>query len=138
MSEDAAYAAGLFDGEGHVGVMGGNNDRTHQLRVSVSMCDPEPLDFLQERYGGNVQKRIRPGRHRWVFDYYVTGGKAIDLLTDILPHSKGKFRQVVKALEFPHMGYVYGKGRPIPNGVIARRQRVKADLVNLRRARDDV
>lgn len=52
---DIAYAAGFFDGEGHVRCDIHNG--YPMLKVSVSQQDPQPLDWLQTLFGGRVYFR---------------------------------------------------------------------------------
>ena len=111
------YMAGLFDGEGHVGVIGGSNERHHQLRVAISMCDSEPLDILYGKYGGNLRSRVRPERTRRVWDWNITGRPAMEFLSDIL---------------LPHTGYKHGKGRPLPLKMWIKREEIKTSLVAMR------
>jgi len=139
MSEEYAYIAGLFDGEGCVDVIAGGKSRprAHQLRVGFDMADPEPVAFLQEHYGGTIRKRVRTGSRRPLFCWFITGRRALEFLEDILPYSLGKQRQVAEALRFPWSGYQYGKGRPMPPEIAAKRQAVKDNLHMLKEPRAD-
>ena len=62
---EAAYIAGFFDGEGWIGI----NKRTSggyshfALMVGAGQCDPRPLLFIQERFGGRISVGRKPGTH---------------------------------------------------------------------------
>lgn len=139
MSEEAAYAAGLFDADGCVSVGSFKQGRQHQLRVQVGMSDPEPLEFLKERWGGTVSRFTHKNRTRVLFNWYIGGGQQVEeFLTDILPHSLGKQAQVLEALRYPRLGYRHHRGEPIPPEIVAGRQQVREALQHLKEERTDV
>lgn len=78
------YLAGLFDGEGTVGVYHRpeNPDGQYKTRVvaAVSMCDKEPLSALAARFGGGLieEKPTLAGRRLW--KWYIVGCKAKEAL----------------------------------------------------------
>ena len=141
MSTTTAYLAGLLDGEGCVTVSGGDSNRSHQLRVTLEMTDPEPIYLLQENYGGTIHERERPHGRRLLFSWYISGGVALDFLADILPHSLAKENQIIEALKFPYfpgVGRTYGKHRPMPPEIVAELERIKRSLAGMKERRTDV
>lgn len=140
---DTAYAAGLFDGEGYVGIQNTNNDRTgtrHRRRVTIVMCDPEPLEFLQERYGGRVYRRSTDSRGgRVTFGWHMTAREDIDaFLQDILPFSICKREQIEEALRYPYPERWACGGNPVPSEITALRQEISDNLKAPKEPRDDL
>lgn len=81
--EDLAYAAGIIDGEGYIGItetkpnyVSGDRKRRQKspsfiCRVTVAMCDPNVPVWLTETFGGTVhsyppRKEGTRGSHHWV------------------------------------------------------------------------
>lgn len=95
-SHKLAWAAGFIDGEGWitVGARGAYKGRkSHYLRLGVNHVAPEPLYFLQELFGGSIEKQTahtvvgnRKRRHRWV----VNTKKADAVLKLLLPYLQNK------------------------------------------------
>ena len=102
-----AYYAGLFDGEGCVTIAKqslGRGQRGYGLavRVSVQMCDPAPLQQLQQDCGGGKlywHGRKEP-QHRALYGWVVTARQAEAFLTAIRPYVYLKGEQIDLALEF--------------------------------------
>ena len=102
--EDIAYAAGLFDGEGCVSitVSGRNKNRpSYRVQVIVASTDKQVLDWLKERWRGNVysQKRDAP-HHRPGWQWHLAEGEAIPFLETIRLHLKIKGPATDNALPF--------------------------------------
>lgn len=85
---DHSYAAGFFDGEGHIGLEK-RNDRNNQyyLRLTTTQKTPEPLYALQALYGGRVflQKQSK-GRATDVWRHRVERCNARLMLEAMLPY----------------------------------------------------
>lgn len=107
---DCAYAAGLFDGEGCVQIVRtpAHKRVRHKeaglgLTANVVNTDRPVLEWLQERWGGNLQRKvISPGTLTRVRpDYWILHGKRAGyFLTCIQPYSKIKLRQIEAVLLF--------------------------------------
>lgn len=99
-SADYVYAAGFFDGEGYVGIVGKNSEK---LRMSVVGTDPRPLLRFRALFGGSIsavamQKYGANNRNR--FTWEVSGRTAAGVLSGMLPHLLVKAEQAQVALEF--------------------------------------
>jgi hypothetical protein len=104
--KDAAYAAGLFEGEGCVSI---RRSRTRSggsqtwLAVVIKMADSEPLYWLQERWGGSVRPggETRPGRAQ-TEQWAIVARKVTAFLSDIQPYLLSAKRRaaVAHALAF--------------------------------------
>jgi len=124
-NEEAAYLAGLFDGEGHIGLgKRGNKPKVpkinrrfprepgHYLHITISNTDKTIIDYLTKLFGEhgylntvNYSKVIEDStRHpenwkdRYVF--ILTTRKAEGFLNLIKPYSIIKSKQIDVALEY--------------------------------------
>lgn len=104
-----AYCAGIVDGEGclfiHCGdvttntrAQGIKSYRQRLQHLIVGMADKEPLNFLSETFGGDVNPFKRQGKlhYRWV----LCSDKAAVAVTEMLPFLQGKKDQAELFLEF--------------------------------------
>ena len=93
---DLAYAAGIVDGEGCIGIYGKVN--THMLIVKVGMCEPQAVDFLIEKF----EALSNPYNNRFgpVYRAAFTGPKAYAFLCLIRPYLRVKRTQADVAIEF--------------------------------------
>lgn len=62
---EAAWAAGLFDGEGTTSVLAAQRDRYKYVRMSMAQKDPEVLYRLQSLLGGKVYKSNTRDIYNW-------------------------------------------------------------------------
>jgi len=101
--QELVYAAGLFDGEGCVGVY---NTRTkadkraasYQLTARVTMRHPGPVKLLHSLFGGNFALHFANGRQ--YFSWKVTNKQAETFLIAIKDCLIEKKEQAEIALEF--------------------------------------
>lgn len=88
-----AYAAGLIDGEGHIGIVTPQRGKGnhYRLQVEVRNTDARLVKWLHDEFGGSVMyvKRVQP-RHRPVWIWTVQGRKAELFLRSIRPYLIGK------------------------------------------------
>lgn len=85
---ERAWAAGFFEGEGSVWIAARRQDRMlAALHVEISQVDRSPLDWLFDRFGGNVPKgmRHRGGRGRPYWRWRIRASRAALFLRDIEP-----------------------------------------------------
>lgn len=102
---ELAYAAGLLDGEGCILIKAHRSHperpRTHALYVQIIMTELEPLEWMQERFGGSIYKRPKQqASHRQGWQWTVSTTKALPLLRAIQPYARVKRRQIEAALRF--------------------------------------
>lgn len=108
-SEELAYIAGLFDGEGLVQIViippgkdGHRKNITHKLCVSISNTEFNVISFLEDEIGGTltVNKRltehVRKPLHAWCLSFK----KAAIFLKYIFPYLRIKKQQARTAIEF--------------------------------------
>jgi len=86
--QDAAYIAGLIDGEGTVTLTRKHKNENRQLCISISSTEKELLDFVLSATGvGKItNKRASKSHHTPSFAYAVYNRQALALLEQILPY----------------------------------------------------
>lgn len=94
MNTDAAYVAGLIDGEGCIHIE--KSKQTYRVRATLGMTEPA-LPLLEEMRGrwGGVLRQQRPETDRWAaaWQWYVWGDVATSLLRHVLPYLRLKRQQ---------------------------------------------
>jgi len=127
---ERAYAAGMVDGEGHIGL---NPWKSSYLPlVVVTNTDPRLPDWFRQRFGGAVYWTARRNpahkdRHNW----RLQGRQAMTFLQEILPYLVLKRQQAALVSEYYEQGgdFHYGS-RALPEDEKTRRadlhQRMKA------------
>jgi hypothetical protein len=84
---EAAYAAGILDGEGSISVTRNHSGRWPSPQVSVASTDRELLEWLQVRFGGSIStKQPRQPQHSLSFDWKLTDRRALRFLMMVKPH----------------------------------------------------
>ena len=87
---DAAYIAGLIDGEGTVTLTRKHKNENRQLCVSISSTEIELLQFVLSAtdVGKITNKRASKSHHAHSYAYAVYNRQALSLLEQILPYLK--------------------------------------------------
>ena len=99
-SFDFAYAAGILDGEGWIGMStcppkGRKRSPVFQCQVAVRMTDRQVPDWLAETFGGRVLELgvSSPRSKRPIFHWSLTGERAAEFCRLVRPHLRVKHRQ---------------------------------------------
>lgn len=83
---EAAYAAGILDGEGSIVLTRCRKKRWASPVVSVASTDRELLEWLRSRCGGTiVRKRTYQPQHSESFDWKLTDRQALEFLRVVRP-----------------------------------------------------
>ena len=83
---EAAYAAGILDGEGSISLSRIHSSRWPSPVVSVASTDRELLEWLRARVGGTIiQKRTYQPHHSRSFDWKLTDRRALSFLKIVRP-----------------------------------------------------
>lgn len=84
---DAAYIAGLIDGEGTVGLYRRHARDQRQLVVSIANTEREILDYVLQAVGAGkiTAKCVAKAHHRPSFTFSIANRQALDLLRQIAP-----------------------------------------------------
>ena len=137
---DKAYAAGFFDGEGNVCIASnksGGHDRSrlvYNMRLGASQCNPEPLYWLLDRWGGSFRQN-HYGNGAGVSDGYIwqcfsLGAAAF--LRDVLPYLQVKRKRAELALRFQATTFQPGRRAHTPAWNVERAA-MKAEMNRLNR-----
>ncbi len=83
---EAAYVAGIIDGEGSIQFTRNRKSRWPSPAVSVASTDRELLEWLRSRIGGTIiQKRTYSPTHSRSFDWKLTDRRALQFLKLVRP-----------------------------------------------------
>ncbi|MDD3519075.1 MAG: LAGLIDADG family homing endonuclease [Chromatiales bacterium] len=87
-STDAAYLAGLIDGEGTVTLSRKHRNENRQLAVTISNTEKPLLDFVLATIGAGkiTGKRTARSNHAPSFAYAIYNRQALRLLEQVYPH----------------------------------------------------
>jgi hypothetical protein len=84
---EAAYIAGLFDGEGSISLVRHRRNRWPSPQVAIASNDREVLEWLRTRLGGSIStKTPRQPTHSISHDWRLTDRRALTFLQDIRPY----------------------------------------------------
>lgn len=104
-----AYAGGLIDGEGCIGIYGNSHNGNYQLRISVEMVHNNGLKILNQLFGGRwynqKAKAPRRARYKWM----LFNSKAEKALKQLIPYLLVKHNHAQIALEANWSQFIGGK-----------------------------
>lgn len=85
---DAAYLAGLIDGEGTISLTRRHRNENRQLEISISNTDMQLLKFVANTVGAGriARKRVSKEIHTPSATYLVSNRQALDFLAQIFPY----------------------------------------------------
>jgi hypothetical protein len=109
-SEVLAYAAGIIDGEGHIGMYrnipkahwkGRGKSPRYEYGVTVNHTARPLIDWLHTQFGGSVSKKVVAHEH-WLpqWRWYLSSLQAADFCRAILPYLRVKTMQAALMVEF--------------------------------------
>lgn len=129
---DLAYAAGIFDGEGYIGIEGGNG-RNHHAVLKVQMVEGPVLHWLANTFGGTVKfvRSTKPGQYRDQARWVRGSLKAVVLLEAVKPYLKLKRKQADLCIRLHREGL--WKRRPVLYREIQRREELRINMQILNR-----
>lgn len=86
--QEIAWAAGLFEGEGHCGLAPQRNRDLPTARMELSMTDRDVVERFARVIGyGTVHVNQRPTRNdKPVYRWSISGERAIEVALLLLPH----------------------------------------------------
>jgi hypothetical protein len=85
-SKEAAYAAGIIDGEGSIQLTRIRKTRWPSPAVSVASTDFELVEWLRSRVGGSiVQKKVYSPNHSPSYEWKLTDRRALQFLKIVRP-----------------------------------------------------
>jgi len=100
ITNDVAYIAGFFDGEGCVRVkqasQGGNS---YYVWVAITNSNKSILDYIAGIFGGSVKKAERTP-NKIIYHLLITSSEATDMLKTLLGFLREKKEQAELAIKF--------------------------------------
>lgn len=107
LATDAAYAAGLFDGEGTIAI-------SPRVRMAVKMTDKGPVDTLHEILGGHVYQWQDTNKGRPTYEWRAAGWDGtLEAIDAIYEFSKGKRRQLEVVNNYAIYKETYGYDKEV-------------------------
>jgi len=101
------YFAGFFDGEGNIAIDRYFSPRSkspiYNLLVGVSNTTTVP-NLFRDRFGGSVRVVSRNNiHHSPIYDWRISGRKALEFLNLVLPYLQVKNKEVDIAVKFMNL-----------------------------------
>ena len=100
ITNDVAYIAGFFDGEGCIRIkqasQGGNS---YYVWVAITNSNKEILDYIVGIFGGSVKKAEKT-KNKTIYHLLVASSEATDMLKTMLGFLKEKKEQAELAIKF--------------------------------------
>lgn len=120
---DAAYLAGLIDGEGTIGLTRRHTGENRQLVLSIANTEAEILQWVLDRTGvGKItRKRISRAHHTPSHTYSVANRQALDILKQISPYLQSRKKQRAELALTEYVRLTPRNGRYSAETVVARR-----------------
>jgi hypothetical protein len=101
--EQAAYIAGLIDGEGTITLSRLHKGEMRRLVISIASTEKPLLTFVREAtgFGRVTSKRTYRQNHAPGYTYYVTSRQALMLLGEIAPYLRS-YKRIRAELALAH------------------------------------
>ena len=105
-TEIIAYCAGLFDGEGYVGIYPRKPRPpqypyvTYSLHCKIGMSTPEPLKLLHRLFGGSLRKCKKIEHRKIIWVWEIACRSCEKFLNAIIKYTKVKTPQIRVALKY--------------------------------------
>ncbi len=121
---DAAYIAGLIDGEGTITLSRKHRNENRQLAISISSTEKNLLEYVLSTAGVSkiTNKRTAKSHHTPSFVYAIYNRQALELLTQLFPYMRGyKTRRAALILR-DYIKLTPRNGKYTPEQRLARKQ----------------
>ena len=103
---ELAYAAGLMDGEGYIGIKCSERDkiqrsRSHRVYVSLGNTDEKMVKFMLDKFGGTYYYAERKASNsKPMYTWKLSAISAVTFLGQVLPYLITKKERAEVAMEF--------------------------------------
>jgi hypothetical protein len=135
-AEQVAYAAGFFDGEGHIRIQRHSKRGSYMLSISAVQATPEPVEFLKKVFGGTVKKRAMVYRNqpKAMFTWQASSKLAGEILKEMMPYLIAKADEADLAMVFrATFRAQYGDRSKNPPELETKREAMMYDLQEMRK-----
>jgi hypothetical protein len=130
---DAAYIAGLVDGEGTITLSRRHAADKRQLVISISSTERPILDFALQQFGAGkiTTKKTVKAHHSPGFTYAISNRQALSLLLQIEPFLRSYKRQRAALVRTDYVRLTPRNGK-YTTVTLTARQRFESQLLGLR------
>jgi len=135
-NNDAAYIAGIIDGEGSIGVMSQhhnteNKTSTYRLRLRVTNTHLGVIEWLRLKIGcGNINLIKKPLKHyRQAYELAWSGLTAINIIRQLYPYMIIKRNQAEVAFEFERT--LDEPTWSLPDSIVECRKKLRKKMIDL-------
>ena len=121
---DAAYIAGLIDGEGTVTLTRKHKNENRHLCISISSTEINLLDFVLTATGvGKItNKRVTKSHHTHSYTYAVYNRQALTLLEQTLPFLKSYKRDLAALILKDYLSVSHRNGKYIDEILVRKKE----------------
>jgi hypothetical protein len=135
---DAAYVAGLIDGEGTITLSREHRNENRRLVVSIASTELCMLEFVAERTGcGKItNKCTTSSRHTPSFAYRLTNRQALELLRQVMPYLRS-YKATRAALTLQHYQALTPRNGRYTASLKLARQEFEATFLETRKIGED-
>jgi LAGLIDADG-like domain len=132
-SADAAYIAGLIDGEGTITLSRKHAGEKRQLAISISNTERPLLDFVLQSVGAGkvTRKKTTKPHHAPGLTYALWNRQALSLLVQVKPFLRSYKRMRAQLVLDHYVQLTPRNGKYTPE-IAAERQRFESKLLGLR------
>lgn len=130
---DAAYIAGLVDGEGTVTLCRKHKNENRQLALSISNTERELLQYVLQRVGAGkiTGKKTAKNHHTPSFTYAVYNRQALKLLEQLNPYLRTYKRQRAEVILIDYLRLTPRNGK-YSRELLAARHAFEEELLAIR------
>jgi len=134
---DAAYIAGLIDGEGTITLSRLHAHEKRRLVVSIASTEIQLLQFVLDAFGAGkiTRKRTASERHTPSHCFAVTSRQALALLNQVAPYLRSYKRSRADLVLAQYLALTPRNGRYTPDQ-LARRSEFETRLLSMRTRRN--
>jgi len=100
ITNDVAYIAGFFDGEGCVRIKRANQGgNSYYITATITNSNRQILEYIMGIFGGRVREAEKKA-NKTVYHYELTCAEAVDMLKTLLGFLREKKKQAELAINF--------------------------------------
>ena len=100
ITNDVAYIAGFFDGEGCVRIKRANQGgNSYYITTTITNSNKQILEYIMGIFGGKVREAEKKA-NKVIYHYELTCAEAVDMLKTLLGFLREKKKQAELAINF--------------------------------------
>lgn len=100
VTNDVAYIAGFFDGEGCVRIKRANQGgNSYYVTATITNSNKEILEYIKDIFGGKVRKAEKKA-NKTIYHYELSSSEAVDMLKILIGFLREKRTQAELAIKF--------------------------------------